>query len=112
MDACADHCFFLAWMLGEALLGVKPSLRESPPFDTYITTDCKSLYDCLARLGTNLQDKRTLIEICSIKEMLARDGFRWVPTSEQHADPLTKIGAHLEDKMRSWLQAPYCQLRE
>ena len=112
MDACADHAYFLSWMLGEVLYGSRPDLRKPPPFEIHAVTDCKSLYDCVVRIGSNLQDKRTQIEVSSIREMIDRDGFHWVPTEEMHADPLTKLDPILEGRMRQWLRAPYCQLRE
>ena len=112
MDAVADHAFFMGSLLAEVVHREKPSFRKKPSFDTYIATDCKSLYDSLIRLSSNMQDKRTQIEIASIKEMVSREGVRWVPTTEQHSDPLTKLDRSLEEKMRDWLKDPYCQLRE
>lgn len=80
-------------------MGVRPSLKFRPDFDVYLATDCRSLYDTMIRVGGVMSDKRTQIEVTSIKEMVSRQGVRWVPTEEQHADPLTKKGLKLEEKM-------------
>ena len=111
-DAACDHGFFVGWILSELVHGVKPRLGKKLSFDVFLATDCKSLFDALVRLSSSLQDKRTQIEVQSIKELISKNGVRWVPTDEQHADPLTKLDGKLEVKMRAWMSDPYCQLRE
>ena len=49
-----------------------------------IVTDCKSLYDLVTRTAIpSCEEYRTTLEVLLIRE-------RWIPTSLQLADPLTK----------------------
>ena len=111
-DTAADHGYFVAWMLSEVLFDEKPSTKRPPPIDLYLCTDCKSLYDALLRLSPNISEKRTQIELGSIRELVSQQGIRWVPSEEMHADPFTKIDRKLEEKMRQYMQNPYVCLRE
>ena len=57
-----------------------------------IVTDCKSLYDLVTRLAMpSCEEYRTTLEVLLIRERCSEHSvFRWVPTSLQLADPLTK----------------------
>ena len=57
-----------------------------------IVTDCKSLYDLVTRLAMPAcEEYRTTLEVLLIKQRCLENAcFRWVPTTLQAADCLTK----------------------
>eukprot|EP00434_Breviolum_minutum_P029259 symbB.v1.2.025879.t1/scaffold2545.1/size76554/2 len=57
-----------------------------------IVTDCKSLYGLVTRIAMpSCEEYRTTLEVLLIRERCSEHSvFRWVPTSLQLADPLTK----------------------
>ena len=57
-----------------------------------IVTDCKSLYDLVTRTAIpSCEEYRTTLEVLLIRELCHENcHFRWIPTSLQLADPLTK----------------------
>ena len=78
-----------------------------------VATDCKSLYDSVQKVAPRLEEKRTLIDIMSMRETLGgKENLRWVPTWAQVADGLTKLDKVLREKLRLWFQKPTVQLRE
>ena len=62
-----------------------------------LLTDCKSVYDSLQQLwsSSSRADKRTSIDLAILREALTRDAskIRWIDTSVQLADSLTKNSA-------------------
>ena len=73
--------------LVEEILGINlPKLR--------LYVDNKSLFDS-ARTTNSLADKRLLIDLSAIREMIERDelDLKWVSSEDQLADVLTKAGA-------------------
>ncbi len=106
MDAAADHSYFIAHMLGEMFFNIKPSSIVRPVIEVHMVTDCKSLYDCLLRWSPSIQDKRTLIELASIRELISQNGIRWLPTYLMRADALTKYEKGLSRALLDWLQSP------
>ena len=60
-------------------------------------TDCKSVYDSLQQLWSSASktDRRTSIDLAIVREALSRDlsKIRWIDTSAQLADSLTKSSA-------------------
>jgi hypothetical protein len=112
MDAAADHGYYLAAILSEALFCEKPSGTRRPKIEVYVLTDCKSLYDSLLRLSPSVQDKRTQIELASIREMISQDGLRWIPTTEMQADGLTKRNPQLRENLRRYMMKAHVRLRE
>ena len=58
-----------------------------------IVTDCKSLYDLVSRTAIpSCEEYRTTLEVLLIRERcLEHCVFRWIPTSLQLADALTKV---------------------
>jgi len=58
-----------------------------------IVTDCKSLYDLVSRTAIpSCEEYRTTLEVLLIRERcLEHCTFRWIPTSLQLADALTKV---------------------
>ncbi|OLP87665.1 hypothetical protein AK812_SmicGene31089 [Symbiodinium microadriaticum] len=57
-----------------------------------VVTDCKSLYDLVTRLAMPAcEDHRTTLEVLLIKQRCSENAqFRWIPTTLQVADSLTK----------------------
>ena len=53
-----------------------------------------------------LDEKRTLIDVLSIKESVAIDGLKWVPTTWMRADPLTKLDPQLISQMLDFMADP------
>ena len=58
-----------------------------------LITDCKSLYDLVTRLAIPAcEEYRTTLEVLLIKDRCREHvACRWIPTSLQLADPLTKV---------------------
>ena len=84
----ADTAFLMAKIVGEIVTG-----KESM-IPIHCMTDNKSLFD--ASQTTNLiSDKRLQVEIASIRQMIERNEIqiKWITSSEQIADCLTKNGA-------------------
>jgi len=93
-DACADHVFFLASFYSRLLHRQVPG-DGHPKVSCHVCTDCRSLYDACSKVMPSLDEKRTLIDVLSIKQSLANGTLRWLPTTEQRADGLTKIATEL-----------------
>ena len=68
-------------------------LQEIGQQDSLVATDCKSLFDLVSRTAPPAcQEFRTLLQARLIKEHLATGVIaRWVPSSAQVADCLTKV---------------------
>ena len=60
----------------------------------------------------NIQDKRSLVNVRSIQELISSRTIHWVPTNLQKADCLTKVSEDLMMDLLAWLQKPIIQLRE
>ena len=66
-------------------------------------TDCKSLFDCLAKDASVPEDRGTVLTVASLRERCSagvgrdqkRSGLMWVPTRVQSADGLTKSSAEI-----------------
>eukprot|EP00439_Symbiodinium_sp_Y106_P051291 s2497_g6.t2 len=58
-----------------------------------VVTDCKSLFDLVTRLAMPAcEEHRTTLEVLLIKQRCAENtSFRWIPTTLQAADCLTKV---------------------
>ena len=88
------HRFILLEILGTDMSGQEweRKLTEIP----YVAVvDSKSLYDCISKLVctfSQVEDKRTAIDIAILKDDLARTGghLRWVAGGNMITDPLTK----------------------
>ncbi|CAE7225513.1 RE1 [Symbiodinium sp. CCMP2592] len=89
----------LGWI--RALWGVVhvPEFRWQSPEESYkklkkaiIVTDCKSLFDLVTRLAMPAcEEHRTTLEVLLIKQRCSENAsFRWIPTTLQAADCLTK----------------------
>ena len=74
--------------------------------------DAKSLYDVVVSDTPNLADKRSLVDVRAIQEVVDGDRIRWVPTDVQWADGLTKQNAELQLSFHRWLQRPVAILQD
>ena len=64
-----------------------------------VATYCESLYDALRKISPMLSEKRTLIDVLSIKDGLevnSQSQVRWIQTSVQLTDGLTKKEVKLQ----------------
>lgn len=111
-DTARDHAEFVAMTLSEMLFSdfiatssADPRLRMIP------VTDCKSLFDSVRKLTGTCEDKRTQIDIISIRQSCASD-IKWVPTTLQRADALTKRDTKLRNEFRDFMNNPVVVLRE
>ena len=77
----------------ESITRTPKILEEQSPTESYLNTDCKSLYDLVSRHAPpSCGEFRTLLQAKLIKEHLATGVIlRWVPSGAQIADTLTKI---------------------
>ena len=75
-------------------------------------TDCRSLFDAVQQMTPSLEEKRTILDITSIREHIAANNVRWVPSAEQHADGLTKLDRSLMQRLTALMQSPYVRLQE
>ena len=108
---------WLLLLLAETLDGAfdvrssRDVLSRRPPI---VVTDCKSLYDHLTSPSspTNVEDRRTSIDITIIKESVRSCGahVRWVPTNRMLADGLTKDAGDPIDLLRSCIRSSSYQI--
>ena len=110
-DTATDRLAFLSYMLGELIFGI-PAHRVGKRLTTLLVTDCKSLYDTVASPNPSIQDKRSLVNVRSIQELIDHRTVHWVPTHLQRADGLTKISKALMFELIQWLQRSTIQLRD
>jgi len=83
-----------------------------------IVTDCKSLYDNIAKECSVCEDRHTALYIASLRQGVsagpqrdsAKAGLLWVPSRHQLADGLTKDG--LGQLIRDYLSRGTCYLHE
>ena len=110
-DTATDRLAFLSYMLGELIFGI-PAHRVGKRLTTLLVTDCKSLYDTVASPNPSIQDKRSLVNVRSIQELIDHRTVHWVPTHLQRADGLTKISKARMFELIQWLQRSTIQLRD
>ena len=111
-DVAVDHAMFYSYLLSELLdeefiatLGVCGMIEIAP------TTDCRSLFDAVRRLATSFQEKRVQIDVTSIRESSSKS-IRWVPTTVQRADGLTKRSTQLRNELRAFCENPRITLKD
>ena len=94
-DACTDHVFYYASFMIELIYNISvlsegmDKVKEYIP--CYVCTDCRSLYDAFHQVTPNLEEKRTIIDVLSIRQSLSSKGLRWLPTVHQLADGMISI---------------------
>ena len=105
MDAGMDAGMFARELIAEIIIkSYVPTQSGKLPEDfipVHAITDCRSLYDILTKDGQpgTATEKRLIIDIQAIKENAEefdaemeklKDIFRWIPTTKQLGDHLTK----------------------
>ena len=109
-DEGCDRGAYINMFLSELLFN-EPAHRVTPRLTQLAVTDAKSLYDCVISDSPNLTDKRSLVNIRAIQEVVPGSNFHWVPTSLMWADGLTKASKELQQSLHEWLQQPRVTLR-
>ena len=76
-------------MVQEVLTG-ESSLSSKLAIPCYVLTHCRSLYDAMSKAVPTLSEKRTLIDVLSIRETIGgidtgSGALRWIPTTAQMA---------------------------
>ena len=109
-EACAattaaDSMYFVGAIISEILHGTDIG-RVRPQIDMFCVTDCKSLYDAVHQSTPSLTEKRTILDIISIQELIPPTRFRWVPTTKMIADGLTKFDWKLMANLTAFMHHP------
>ncbi|CAE7284877.1 GIP, partial [Symbiodinium necroappetens] len=110
-DEACDRSSYVNMFLGELLYEV-PAHRVGQRLHNLAAMDAKSLYDVVVSDSPNLSDKRSLVNIRAIQEVVAAERFHWVPTTLMWADSLTKQSLELQLSMHDWLQNPTATLKQ
>ena len=110
-DTATDRLAFVCYLLGELVFGI-PAHKVGRRLRTLLVTDCKSLYDTVSSPNPSIQDKRSLVNIRSIQELIDHRTVHWVPTRLQRSDGLTKVSKQLQFELLQWLQHSLIQLRD
>ena len=113
-DSATDSGYYLSVYTYDIITGTRATRRSSVldlSIPLYAVTDCKSLYDVVQKVQPQLEEKRTAIDVASIKETLHRDHLKWVPSDHMLADSLTKIDKKLREKLTEFLRRPYIALK-
>ncbi|CAK9043953.1 Protein NO VEIN (Protein EMBRYO DEFECTIVE 2597) [Durusdinium trenchii] len=90
-DSAADRLAYVQYALGELVFGVAAH-RVGPRLRALLATDCKSLYDSVSSPNPTVEDKRSLVNIRSIQEVVSRNTIHWIPTALQMADRYVEVG--------------------
>ncbi|CAK0888740.1 unnamed protein product, partial [Prorocentrum cordatum] len=104
-DLGVDYASYLSKFLSEMLTG-RPAGRHPPIFEVITVTDCKSLCDALHQLTPSLSEKRTVIDVISIRDEVKVKNVRWIPTTHMIADGMTKF---LADPVLSLVESIACE---
>jgi hypothetical protein len=89
-DSACDHGTYINHFLTELLTG-NPCTDNPPYFTNYGVTDCRSLVDAVGQSTPSLEERRTIIDVASIRQELRKGHFKWVPSEYMVADGLTKL---------------------
>ncbi|CAE7919464.1 GIP [Symbiodinium necroappetens] len=109
-DEGCDRGAYVNMFLSELLFN-EPAHKVTPRLSQLAVTDAKSLYDCVISDNPNLTDKRSLVNVRAIQEVVPGSNFHWVPTFLMWADGLTKASKELQQSLHEWLQCPKVTLR-
>ena len=109
-DNAADNALYIASFLSE-VFSQKRATDGHIEIPIFVATDCRSLYDAFQKAQPKVSEKRTLIDLLSLKESIAKDGLRWIPTHLQLSDCMTKLDARLMILMLEIMADTQCQLR-
>ena len=92
------------------LTGVRA--KENPTaFEYFSVTDCKSLFDAVKQMTPSLSEKRTVLDLTSVRESLAKDHLIWVPTWAMVADGLTKTDWELMTFLTKFMSHTWIDLK-
>ncbi|CAE7534105.1 UCK2 [Symbiodinium necroappetens] len=111
-DEACDRSAYISMFLGEILYDEAPAHRVGAQLHNLAATDAKSLYDVVVSDSPNLSDKRSLVNIRAIQEVVSGERFHWIPTTLMWADALTKQSVELQCTMHEWLQNPTATLKK
>ena len=115
-EACAattatDAMYFANAVMSEITHAIHPS-KDPLAYTMYAVTDCKCLYDSIQQATPSLTEKRTILDIIAIQEVVPPSQFRWVPTGNMIADGLTKFDWKLIHKMTEFMSWPeFCLVK-
>ncbi|CAE7750496.1 RE2 [Symbiodinium sp. CCMP2592] len=109
-DEGCDRGAYINMFLSELLYN-EPAHRVTPRLTQLAVTDAKSLYDVVISDTPNLTDKRSLVNVRAIQEVVPGSNFHWVPTYLMWADGLTKSSKELQQSLHEWLQQPRVTLK-
>ncbi len=84
---------------------------QKPLLEHYSVTDCKSLFDAVRQTTPSLSEKRTIIDLTSVRDSLFKDHLLWVPTQTMWADGLTKWDLKLMESLTRFMQHTWLSLR-
>ena len=110
-DEGCDRAAYVNLFLSELLYNV-PAHKVNARLQQLAVTDAKSLYDCVISDSPNLSDKRSLVNVRAIQEVVPGHCFHWVPTHLMWADGLTKHSRELQQSLHEWLQQPRVTLKQ
>ena len=110
-DESTDRSCFVNLIVSEILTD-KPAYRGAMILEQLQVVDAKSLYDCLVAENPVTSDKRSMINVRSVQQVVKPSNVHWVPTRLMHCDGLTKLDKQLQNNLREWCRKPWCQLRE
>ena len=97
--------YFVAAVFSEILFTTDIG-RCRPAIDMYCVTDCKSLFDAVHQSTPSLTEKRTILDVVSIQELIPPSRFKWVPTGSKVADGLTKFDWKLLAALTAFMRNP------
>ena len=100
-DNAVDYSVYANHFMSEIISGNKAT-RTAPMFRLVAVTDCKSLFDAVHQQTPSLSEKRTLLDVQTIKEELSKENLKWVPTTVMWADGLTKFDLQLMETLRAF----------
>lgn len=89
-DESTHRASYVNLFLSE-ILTTKPAYRGAMILEQLQVTDAKSLYDCLIAENPVTSDKRSMINIRSVQQVVKPSNVHWVPTKIMHCDGLTKL---------------------
>lgn len=93
-DEGSDRATFVNMMLSEVLYN-EEAHKVVCKLDNLQATDSKSLYDAIIAANPNQTDKRSLVNVRAIQEVITPKQTCWVPTRLMYAGVFTKLNATL-----------------
>eukprot|EP00913_Durusdinium_trenchii_P035170 g32902.t1 len=110
-DEASDRASYLNRMASELHFN-EPAHRVGARMAMAQAIDAKSLYDALLADAPNISDRRSLVSVRSVQEVMRPDQVHWIPTNYEFADGLTKVDEKLMYMFRAWLESPMAVLVE